>query len=145
MKTIALSAALAIACGMAGPATAQSDGHGSLTEAQVRTHLQEQGYTHVDDLEFKHGMWHADARSGNGEHVDLRIDPASGKAYADERKTSRLSKDEVRASLASAGYTDVHDVEFDEGVWQAKGENSAGKDVELQIDPDTGKVVGTDD
>jgi hypothetical protein len=90
-------------------------------------------------------MWHAEARSGNGKHVDLRIDPDSGKAYADEQKVSRLSKDDVRASLASAGYTDVHDVEFEDGMWRAKAENSAGKDVKLQIDPDTGKVVGTDD
>lgn len=111
----------------------------------MRTHLQDQGYTHIDDLKFKHGMWHAEARSGNGKHVDLRIDPDSGKAYADEQKVSRLSKDDVRASLASAGYTDVHDVEFEDGMWRAKAENSAGKDVKLQIDPDTGKVVGTDD
>lgn len=142
MKTIALSAALALS--VAGAAMAQSQA-GALTEAQVRTHLQDQGYSHIDDLKFKHGMWHAEARSGNGKHVDLRIDPDSGKAYADEQKVSRLSKDDVRASLASAGYTDVHDVEFEDGMWRAKAENSAGKDVKLQIDPDTGKVVGTDD
>jgi len=143
MKTIALT--LALALGSSGAALAQSDNHHALTEAQVRAHLQDQGYSHIDDLKFKHGMWRADARSGNGEHVDLRIDPVSGKAYADEQKVSRLGKDDVRASLASAGYTDVHDVEFDDGVWQAKAENSAGKDVKLTIDPDTGKVIGTDD
>ncbi len=145
MKTIALSAALALALGVAGAAMAQSQANGTLTEAQIRTHLQDQGYTHIDDLKFKHGMWRADARSGNGKHVDLRIDPTTGKAYADDQKVSRLGKDDVRASLASAGYTNVHDVEFEDGVWQAKAENSAGKDVKLQIDPDTGKVVGTDD
>ena len=96
MKSIALSAALAL--GVAGAAMAQPQANnGALTEAQVRTHLQDQGYTHVDDLKFKHGMWRAEARSGNGKHVDLRIDPDSGKAYADEQKVSRLSKDDVRA------------------------------------------------
>ena len=145
MKSIALSTALALALGVTGAALAQSRADGALTEAQVRTQLQDQGYTHIDDLKFRHGMWRAEARSGNGKHVDLRIDPESGKAYADEAKVSRLSKDDVRASLASAGYTDVHDVEFEDGLWRAKAETSAGKDVTLQIDPDTGKVVGSDD
>lgn len=143
MKTIALS--LALALGTSGAALAQSDTHAALTEAQVRTQLQQQGYSHIDDLKFKHGMWRADARSGNGEHVDLRIDARTGKAYPDDQKLARLGKDDVRAALASAGYTHVHDVEFDDGLWQAKAENGAGKDVKLQIDPDTGKVIGTDD
>lgn len=143
MKTIALSAALAL--GVAGAAMAQSQANGALTEAQVRTHLQDQGYSHIDDLKFKHGMWHAQARSGNGKHVDLRIDAASGKAYPEDEKVSHLSRDDVRAALASAGYLHVHDVEYEDGMWQAKAENNAGKDVKLTIDPDTGKVVGTDD
>ena len=129
--------------GCAG-AFAQSP-QGAFTEAQIRAKLADQGYTKIDDVAFKHGMWHADARSGNGNHVDLRVDPRSGKAYPDERDTSPLSKDDVKASLATGGYTDVHDVDFDDGMWQAKAENSAGKDVTVSLDPDTGKVVGVDD
>ncbi|MEW5836976.1 MAG: PepSY domain-containing protein [Pseudomonadota bacterium] len=143
MKTIALSAALAL--GLAGAAMAQSQDHGVMTKAQIRAQLQQQGYSDVDDLEFGHGMWRAKAESGNGHHVHLRIDARTGKAYPDDQTLARLGKDDVRAALSSAGYTDVHDVDFDDGLWTAKAENSAGKHVKLDIDPDTGKVVGTDD
>ena len=143
MKTIVLSAALAL--GLAGVAMAQSPDHGVMTKAQIRTQLHQQGYSDVDDLEFNHGMWSAKAESGNGHHVHLRIDARTGKAYPDDQKLARLGEDDIRAALSSAGYTDVHDVDFDDGLWTAKAENSAGKHVKLDVDPDTGKVVGTDD
>jgi len=143
MKTIALSATLAFC--LAGAAMAQSQEHGVMTKAEVRAQLQQQGYSDVDDLKFKRGMWRAKAESGNGRHVHLRIDARTGKAYPDDQKLARLGKDEVRASLSSAGYTDVHDVDFDDGLWTAKAKNSAGAHVKLEVDPDTGKVVGTED
>lgn len=145
MKHSKLALTLALLMGVSGVASAQSADKGALTEAQVRTHLGDQGYSKIHDVEFKHGMWHAEARSGNGNHVDLRIDPRTGQAYPDEQNVSRLSKNDVRASLATAGYTDVHDVDFDDGLWTAKAKNSAGHHVKLQVDPNSGKVVGSDD
>lgn len=90
-------------------------------------------------------MWHAKARSGHGKRVDLRVDPRTGQAYPDDQAISRLTKNDVRASLATAGYTDVHDVDFDDGLWTAKAKNPAGHHVKLQVDPNNGKVVGNDD
>ena len=63
-------------------------------------------------------MWHAKAKSANGDRVHLRIDE-SGQVYPDEQ-VSKLSEQDVRASLESQGYTDVHDVDFDNGIWKAK-------------------------
>lgn len=140
MKTVVLSTALAL--GLAGAAMAQSPDHGVMTKAQIRTQLHQQGYSDVDDLEFNHGMWRAKAESGNGHHVHLRIDARTGKAYADDQKLARLGEDDIRAALSSAGYTDVHDVDFDEGIWKAKADNPAGKKVKLRIDAHTGKVIG---
>ncbi len=143
MRKIALSMALAL--GLAGAAMAQSPTHEALTRMQVQANLQRQGYSDIDDLKFSRGMWRAKAESGNGHHVRLRIDARTGTAYPDNRKLARLGRDDVRAALSAAGYTDVHDVDFDDGLWTAKAENSSGKHVKLEIDPDTGKVVGTDD
>ena len=113
----------------------------ALTAAQVKAKLEAQGYTKVNDMEFEDGVWKADARSADGNRVEVRIDPATGAVFpADQVAT--LSEADVRAQLAAAGYTNVHDVDYEDGIWNAEADDPAGKDVELKIDPDTGKVIG---
>ena len=127
---------LALAC-VGGIAMAQ-DG---LTEAQVRTQLEAQGYTKVNDLKFEDGVWKADARSADGNRVDVRMDATTGKVFPDEQ-VANLSEADVRAKLATAGYTNVHDVDYEDGIWNAEADDPQGKDVEVKIDPKTGKVIG---
>lgn len=112
-----------------------------LTEAQVRAKLEAQGYTKINDVKFRDGVWKADARSADGNRVDVRIDPATGGVYPDEQ-VANLTEADVRAKLATAGYTNVHDVDYEDGVWNAEADDPEGKDVELKIDPSTGKVIG---
>ncbi len=131
----------AFTLGISGTVAAQAQ---ALTEPQIQAKLTEQGYTKVHDLTFRHGMWEAEARSANGESVDLRIDPKSGQVYPDKNQLSRMSEKDVRASLAAQGYTHVHDVDFDDGMWKAKAENPSGNNVKLRLDPQSGKVVGVD-
>lgn len=140
MKKLASMMTLALAFGASGAVMAQQ----AMTEAQVRETLIHQGYSDIDDLKFDGGMWRAEAESADGNDVSLRIDAKSGKVYPDE-KVSHLSADDVRASLATQGYTDVHDVDFDDGVWHAKADDKNDHRVELTIDPASGKVVDSDD
>ena len=127
---------LALAC--VGSVAMAQDG---LTEAQVRTQLEAQGYTKVNDLKFEDGVWKADARSADGNRVDVRMDAATGKVFPDEQ-VANLTEADVRAKLATAGYTNVHDVDYEDGIWNAEADDPQGKDVEVKIDPKTGKVVG---
>lgn len=138
MKKIA-SLAIALALGVSGTAMAQQ----ALTEHQIENSLQQQGYTKVHDLTFRDGIWKAKARSADGQRVKVRVDPRSGQAFPDER-VSRLSERDVRASLSTEGYTHVHDVDFSDGLWTAKADNTAGASVRLQVDPETGRVIGSD-
>jgi len=139
-KIPALTFALALGTlSLSGIAMAQQ----AMTKPQVQGKLTTQGYTKVHDLKFKDGMWHADARSANGDKVDLRIDAKTGEVYPD-KLVSKLSKQDVRASLESQGYTHVHDVDFDDGMWKAKAHNPAGNKVELKVDANTGKVIASD-
>lgn len=133
-KIAVLSLAL---IGVIGTASAQD----ALTRQQVRAKLEAQGYTKINDVKFRDGVWKADARSANGNRVDIRIDPETGNVYPDEQ-VANLSEADVRARLATAGYTNVHDVDYEEGIWNAEADDPAGKDVELKIDPDSGKVIG---
>lgn len=133
-----LAIALAAASGAAFAQQAQG-----LTEPQVRAQLEAQGYTNINDVEFDDGMWEADATSADGNRVELRLDPKSGKIYPDER-VSNLSEADVKAKLAAAGYTNIHDVDYDDGMWKAEGDDPAGKDVEVRIDPQDGRIIGKD-
>lgn len=142
MKMIAsLSAALALALASAwaGGAMAQQQ---SMTQQDVAAQLAQQGYTDVHDIDFHDGVWTARARSGNGDSVKLRVDPSTGRAYPD-KQVSRLSEADIRAQLSAQGFTHVHDVDFDHGVWTAKAKGAAG-DVSLQMDAQTGRIIGGD-
>ena len=92
-------------------------------------------------MKFADGVWKADARSANGDRVDLRIDAKTGEIFPDEQ-VANLSEADVRAQLATAGYTNVHDVDYEDGIWNAEADDPTGKDVELKIDPGTGRVIG---
>lgn len=129
-----LGAVLAAASGLAFAQDA-------ITSSQVRAKLEAQGYTSVNDVKFEDGVWKADARSANGNRVDVRLDATTGEVYPDEQ-VANLSEADVRARLAAAGYTNVHDVDYEDGIWNAEADDPTGKDVELKIDPQTGKVIG---
>ena len=113
----------------------------ALTQAQVRAKLESQGYTKVNDVKFEDGVWKADARSADGNRVDVRLDAKTGEVYPDEQ-VANLGEADVRARLTAAGYTNVHDVDYEDGIWNAEADDPAGKDVEVKIDPKTGEVIG---
>ncbi|GLQ50150.1 PepSY domain-containing protein [Dyella flava] len=130
---------IALALGCAGTAMAQQQ---ALTQREVDTQLTQQGYTDVHDLEFQDGVWTARARSADGERVKLRVDPMTGKAYPN-KQISLISEADIRSSLSVQGYTDVHDLDFLHGIWTVRARNTAGVRVSLQIDAQSGRIIGT--
>ena len=134
LHTALLAATLALAA--AGVARAQD----ALTAPQVRAQLEAQGYTGVEDLEFEDGMWKAEATSANGKHVDVRLDPTGGTVYP-AKAVPQLGEADIRAQLAAAGYSGVHGVKLDDGLWKAKGRTAEGSKVKVRLDPTTGEVV----
>ena len=134
----ALVLGLAAAFGT-GTAMAQD----ALTKPQVRAKLEAQGYTKINDIQFDDGTWTADARSADGNRVELRMDAQTGEVFPDER-VGNLSKDDVKAQLAAAGWSNVHDIDWDDGVWKAEADDENGRDFEVRLDPKTGKIIGTE-
>ena len=141
MSLLAAALVAATAYGAFAQDGVRRDGADAMTAAQVRATLQARGYTHVNDVEFDDGMWEADARSADGNRIEVRLDPRTGEIYPDEQ-VSNLGKADVEAKLVAAGYSNVHDVEFDDGVWKAEADDPSGRDVEIRLDPRTGAIIG---
>ncbi|MBB5882389.1 putative membrane protein YkoI [Xanthomonas arboricola] len=141
MKT-ALIGALAVAAQGAFAQAAADKPTKALTSSEVTSMLTGKGYTKVHDVKFEHGVWTADARSGDGKDVDVRIDPVTGRVYGDQT-TSKLSEADIRAALSTGGYSNVHDLKFEDGLWNADAERG-GQKVELHVDPEDGHVVSVD-
>ena len=114
-----------------------------MTEADVRALMATEGYTKVNDVHFKEGVWTADAKSADGNHVEVKVDSATGKIIPDEH-VAKVSKDQVIIKVQDAGYTNVHDVDFEGGVWKVEANDSAGADVELKVDPQDGHILGSE-
>ena len=51
-----------------------------------------------------------------------------------------LTAPQVRAQLEAQGYTNVKDVKFDDGMWEADATSADGKKVDVKLDPRTGTV-----
>ena len=113
---------------------------GALTEEGIKTAIADAGFKEVKDLKFKDGVWRSKARGGNKQWVELAVGPVNGKVYVDEAP-SKLNKDEVSAKLAAAGYQNVHEVEYEHGLWSADAKTAQGQKVDLLVDPDDGSVV----
>lgn len=114
--------------------------NGALSENAIKTSIANAGYKEVKDLQFKDGVWRTKARGGNKQWAKLAIGPVTGRVYPADAP-SKLNKDEVSAKLAAAGYQNVTDVEFDDGLWSAKAKTPHGDDVDLLADPTDGSVV----
>ena len=145
MRTRNQLLAFALSLAFAGGAFAQAapaNTGSALTEADVRALLANQGYSEVNDVEFKEGVWTADGKSADGNHVEVKVDN-TGKIVPDAN-VATITKDQIIIKAQEAGYTNVHDVEFEGGVWKVEAENSAGVDVELKMDPDDGHIMGSE-
>ena len=55
-----------------------------LTAAEVRAHLESNGFTDVDDLDLDGAVWEADARDADGNEVDLLINGFDGSVLYSE-------------------------------------------------------------
>ncbi|GGA08886.1 hypothetical protein GCM10011408_32890 [Dyella caseinilytica] len=139
MKKMIASLTITLALGCAGAAMAQQQ---ALNQQEISAQLTQQGYTEIHDLTFEDGVWSAKARSGNGESVKLRVDPITGQAYPN-KQVSPMSESDIRSALSVQGYTDVHGVDFDHGIWTVKAKSPAGAKVSLKVDAQSGRIIGT--
>ena len=136
---------LAITLAFAGSAWSQAvapNTGSALTEADVRALMANQGYSEINDVKFKEGVWTADGKSADGNHVEIKVDN-TGKIIPDT-SVATITKDQIIIKAQEAGYKNVHDVQFEGGVWKVEAEMANGTDVELKMDPNDGHIMGSE-
>ena len=68
----------------------------------------------------------------------------AGTACAAGPGQDHMSEREARDALAAAGYTDIEDLERDDGLWEADARRGDGRMVDVRVDPRTGAVYPDD-
>ena len=56
----------------------------------------------------------------------------------------KFTADDVKAKVTAAGYSKVHDVDYDDGVWKADAERDDGKNIEVRVDAKDGRILAVD-
>lgn len=61
-------------------------------------------------------------------------------ASADEPGSDWMPREQIRQKLLEAGYTEITELEADDGHWEGEGVKG-GKRVEFHLDPNSGAVL----
>lgn len=137
--TLTLAIALAAA---AGTSFAQNP-TGNLTTTDVIRLVESAGYTNVRDVEFDDGLWDVEATAADGRSVDLKIDPTNGEVI-DPFAAPALSAADIASRLQSQGYSNVRDIEFDDGYYDVEATGPDGRNVDLKVHARDGRILNQD-
>jgi hypothetical protein len=62
-------------------------------------------------------------------------------AQAQPQPSQQLTASQIISLLENAGYTQITDVEKDDGVWEVDAVSPKGERVEIDLDPVSGKII----
>lgn len=139
VKTM-LTASAVLALAISAVVGAQAPAAGQLTAAEIVGKAEQAGYTAIDDVEFDDGLWELDATAPDGRRVDLLMDPRTGEIL-DPRAAPALTAADIAQLLQAQGFSNVHDIELDDGRYEAEAVNPAGRKVDLKLDPRDGRIL----
>lgn len=66
---------------------------------------------------------------------------ASTAVLADDMPANSMNMSNILSNLKNEGFVAVHEIKFDDKVFKAEVINSAGNEVDVRIDPLTGKIL----
>ena len=140
MKILTLAASLALSLAVAVPVVHAQAGTPIALDQATRI-AQQAGYGAVRGAELDDGVWEVLASAADGSRVTVHIDAATGEILSPAQPGQRqLGIDDVMARLAAAGYTDVKELERDDGFWTAEVRTSMGFERDVRVHPITGAV-----
>ena len=73
--------------------------------------------------------------------IVLAAGPAAASDH-DRPAPNDISMDQAREIATKEGYSNILSIEFDDGQWEIDALDSNGREIDIDIDAATGKVVG---
>ena len=58
-----------------------------------------------------------------------------------EEQNAFLSEDAIATVVTELGYTNLDDIEFDDGTYELEAIDAKGREVELEVDATTGEIL----
>ena len=117
----------------------------ALTAPEALQTMQAHGFYGVKDFDREHGYWTAKAISKEGVRHYLLLNDATGEFLAFTRAdigTRLPGISQVIEKLRQLGFAVINDVEFDDGLWEAKvRQHERGAKVKLHLHPVTLEVI----
>ncbi len=131
-------------CGLLLAVATQASAQTVSNAYDVRNLLKQDGYASIRDVEFKAGLWTAEATTTTGQRVDVLVDPATGVTtpfYTRSQDELNRSLQTIYPILLEQGYRDFREVEIDDGLWEAEAFNRNNQWVDITVHPFTGAVL----
>jgi sugar phosphate isomerase/epimerase len=143
-KTPLLFALLATtAAGAASAASADGwFGKPAVSLEQAVAKVQAAGYTSIRGAEYEDGAWEIRSNRPDGSRLTVFVDAGTGDILSPAQPGQKqLGPTEVVAKLAAAGYTEVRELEREDGFWTAEVRASAGFTRDVRVHPISGAVT----
>lgn len=140
MRTLNTTA-LFVALAAAGAAFAVPAAGPDIDLREATRIVEQAGYGPVRGAERDDGAWEVAASRADGRPLTVYVDARSGEILWPAQPGQRqLDAAEVMAKLAEAGYTDVRELERDDGFWKAEVRVAGGFERDLRIHPLSGEI-----
>jgi uncharacterized membrane protein YkoI len=140
--TIALLSAAGLA-GLSGLAFAGDGRWGAptTTPEEAVTAAEALGLGRAVGVELDDGVWEVRVEAADGSRRTVHVDASTRDVLSPAQPgQTQLGAAEVMARLAAAGYTDVRELDRDDGYWEAEVRGAAGFERDVRIHPLTGAI-----
>ncbi len=140
-KTPLLFALLATAA--AGAASADGwFGKPAISLEQAVAKATAAGYTSIRGAEYEDGAWEIRSNRPDGTRLTVFVDAATGDILSPAQPGQKqLGPTEVVAKLAAAGYSEVRELEREDGFWTAEVRGAGGFTRDVRVHPISGAVT----
>jgi uncharacterized membrane protein YkoI len=108
---------------------------------EVKALLETSGYVDIREVEYDDGLWEAEATRSDGRRVDLHVDPLNREVLDAADEGSWISREVLSDQLRSKGYTQLRDLEREDGLWELEAMDPQGQAVELRLSARDGRIL----